>query len=148
MIYYSLILPLICSNILAAIVLNNNKIASAALLSIEVGCRFCKLYYIRNEFPNFMLDAYRSEVPFSLTLTTVLQQLGSPELINLAGERFFRPPQALDHKFDRIHSIFLTVAFTAHELLLNGHTECRLIKHCQGSRQRMPYGLVRPSVAV
>ena len=95
-------------------------------------------YKIRFENPMFMLDLYRGNEAFSGSFIKVYSKLGTPDVINLSGERWVSVPIILKSIEQKINPIFLSIYYEWHEVLLNNKRNCGLEQICRVAEPAMP----------
>ena len=103
-------------------------------------------YQYRKSFPLFMLNIYRSEVPFGEELTKFFLKVGGPEVRNLDKLRWHKSPEKIVDDTD-IFPGFLLALDSLLSLFLEGNKACTLFAFCKKSATPMPVDfdcLVKP----
>ena len=95
-------------------------------------------YEIRRSNPMFMLDLFRSKEAFSKSFQDIYGRVGTPDVINLSGERWVSVPASLKHIEQKINPIFLSVYYEWHQVLLNNKRNCGLEQICRVAVPAMP----------
>lgn len=97
-----------------------------------------RAYELRRNSPMFMLHLYREPQPFSKTFIEVFTTIGTPDIVNLVGERWISLPVDMRHLHQKVNSIFMSVYYEWHETLLKEKSRCGLIDVCNAAEPNMP----------
>ena len=95
-------------------------------------------FQLRSTHPLFMLDLYRGNEAFSGMFYFIFLKLGTPDIINLSGERWISVPGSIKEIETKVSSVFLSVYNEWHELLLKDKKGCGLQQVCRMSEPKMP----------